>query len=82
MQTIEIKSDVMDILCQKAEITGRTISEIVDDLLRAMLASSESDHVVKMKCHSCKQEIEYQINDTEGYCDNCESVVFIEKYKN
>lgn len=79
MQTIEIKPDVMDILCRKAQITGRTITDIADDLLRSLLSSSDNEQSVIMKCHSCKQEIEYQINDSEGYCDNCESLVFIDK---
>lgn len=78
MNTIEIKPDVMEILCQRAENTGRTITDIADDMLRTLLSHAESEVPLVWKCHSCKQEVEYQINEKEGYCDNC-GIVFIDK---
>ena len=78
MESIEIKSDVMLILCQKAEEVGKSITEVIDEMLRSSLSNGYEKPVI-LKCNKCKNEIDYEINCTEGYCDYCESVVFIDK---
>jgi len=79
MQAIEIKSDVMVYICQKAEREGRTITDVLDEMLRTtFLKNCEEDDSI-YTCHSCRNPVDYDINGKEGYCDFCESVVFIEK---
>lgn len=76
MDTIEIKPDVMDLLCQQAQRSGKTITDLVDETLRSLLSDVKT---VILKCHNCKQELDYEINVAEGYCDFCQSIVFIDK---
>lgn len=79
MQTIEIKPDVMDELCRKAQEMGKSITDVVDDMLRTILTDTSEEKPVIMKCSKCRQEVEFEISYTEGYCNQCESVVFIDK---
>jgi hypothetical protein len=79
MQTIEIKPEVMAILCNKAEREGKAITDIVDELLRSLLSPGSVLRPISLKCHNCRHEIDYEINISQGYCDYCESVVFVDK---
>jgi hypothetical protein len=78
MQTVEIKPDVMVILCQRAEEAGKPLSDLIDEMLRSTLLNGFGK-CVTLKCNKCKGEIDYEINYSQGYCDHCESVVFIDK---
>lgn len=79
MNTIEISSDVMPYLCQKAEEDGKTITEVLDELLRLLMAQGHIQNIAHLRCQSCKHEVEYQINEHKAWCEYCESVVFFEK---
>ncbi|MBZ0201575.1 MAG: hypothetical protein K8I03_01010 [Ignavibacteria bacterium] len=78
MESIEIKPDVMVILCQRAEEVGKPITDVIDEMLRSLLLNGFGKPVI-LKCNKCKSEIDYEINYSQGYCDYCESVVFIDK---
>lgn len=79
MQSIEIKPDVMHYLCQKAERDGKSITDILDEMLRLTLFKNGEVKEIIYSCHNCRNPVDYNINSKEGYCDYCESVVFIEK---
>ena len=79
MSSVEIKPDVMPYLCQKAEEEGKSITEVLDELLRLMLAHGYIEQTFNLRCRSCKHEIGYQINDYKAYCEYCESIVFFDK---
>lgn len=78
MESIEIKPDVMVFLCRKADEVGKPITDVIDEMLRSSLLNG-FEKPVMLKCNKCKGEIDYEINYSEGYCDHCESVVFIDK---
>lgn len=79
MQTIEIKPEVMTVLCQRAEQEGKAITDIVDEMLRSFLSPVSGLKPITLKCHNCRHEIDYEVNISQGYCDYCECVVFIDK---
>jgi len=78
MELIEIKPDVMVILCQRAEEAGKPITDMIDEMLRTSLTNGFGKSVI-LKCNKCKSELDYEVNSSQGYCDYCESVVFIDK---
>ena len=78
MATIEIRPDVLEVLCQRAEEEGKSITDIIDDLVRSTLRNGSAEKTVIRTCQKCKNSIDYEITPTKGYCDYCESVVFID----
>jgi hypothetical protein len=54
---------------------GKAMTDIVDELLRPQLVEAKDDIYT---CHSCKCEVEIVFGN-KGYCEFCESVVFIDK---
>lgn len=79
MATITIRPDVMVILCQRAEDEGKSITDIIDELLGIKPSNGNGEKTISLTCHNCKNPIDYEINSSKGYCDYCESVVFIDK---
>lgn len=69
----------MSLLCQRSEEEGKPITEVLDELLRLMIANGHIQNTANLRCSSCKHEIDYQINETKAYCECCESVVFFDK---
>ena len=78
MATIEIRPDVMLFLCQRAEEERKSISDIIDDLLHSKASDGNGEQTIIRLCHDCKNPIDYEINSSKGYCDYCESVVFLD----
>lgn len=79
MHAIEIKPDVMLYLCQIAEQQDRTITEVLDEMLRTSILKKGETKEIVYACCNCRNPVDYDINGKEGYCDYCESVVFIDK---
>jgi hypothetical protein len=75
VQTVEIKPDVMLSITQRAEKEGKPIPDIIDEMLRPLLGVQAQ---ATMKCHNCRNEIDYEVSENKGYCDYCESVVFMD----
>lgn len=73
----KIKDDLIAIIYRKARIMGKAMTDIVDELLRPQLVEDTPDTIV-YTCHSCKSEVDIVFND-KGYCEYCESVVFVDK---
>jgi DNA-directed RNA polymerase subunit RPC12/RpoP len=74
----QIKPDLVTIIYKKAQLEKKSMTDIVDTLLRPQLVEGTSDNAI-YKCHSCKTEIDIVVEDDKGYCDHCESVVFVDK---
>lgn len=79
MDTIEIKPDIMLFLTEQAEREHKPITDILDELLRSRVMVGFLSNNGSLKCHNCRHEIDYEISENKGYCDHCESIVFIEK---
>ncbi len=82
MASVEIKPDVMPFLCQKAEEEGKSVTDVIDELLRLVMDNGGNGKTVILQCHNCRNEIDYEVSDNKGYCDYCESLVFIDKTYN
>ena len=78
MYSPKIKDDLIPIIYRKAQITSKSMTDIVDDLLRPQLVDDTPDNSI-YKCHSCKTEVDIVVSDNKGYCEHCESVVFVDK---
>lgn len=76
METIEIKPDMMDILCRRAKEEGKSITHIIDEILRSLLTNGNTEILT---CSNCRNEVDYEIGDNKAYCDYCECVVFVGK---
>ena len=76
METIEIKPDMMDMLCRRAKEEGKSITHIIDEMLRSLLTNGNAEMLI---CSNCRNEIDYEISDNKAYCDYCESVVFVDR---
>lgn len=79
MDTIEIKPDIMLFLTEKAKQEHKPITDILDEILRSKVQIGFLTSNCILKCHNCKNEIDYEISDSKGYCDFCESIVFIDR---
>jgi len=73
----KIKDDLIPVIYKKSKIQGKPMTDIVDDILRSFLIDDEAD-ISRYRCRSCFMEVEV-VDGTIGYCDHCESVVFIDK---
>ncbi len=62
-------------LCQKAKEEGKSITHIIDEMLRSLLTNGKA---VRLTCSNCRNEVDYEICDNKAYCDYCECVVFVE----
>lgn len=78
MYSPKIKDDLISVLYRKAQLLNKSMTEVVDEMLRPLLIESSTDEN-KYTCHNCKTEVEIVVEDSQGYCDHCESVVFIDK---
>jgi|GEM_PF-1934022 len=78
MYSPKIKDDLIGILYRKAQITGKSMTDIVDKLLRPQLVEETPDDAT-YSCHNCRTEVDIVIEDSKGYCEHCESVVFVDK---
>ena len=69
MATIEVRPDVLVVLCQKAEEQGKSITDIIDDLLSSEPGNGQDERTVSRTCQKCKNPIDYEITSEKGYCD-------------
>jgi len=78
MATIEVRPDVLIFLCQRAEEQGKSVTDIIDDFLHSKTSNGNGEKTVNRSCHNCRNPVDYEINSSKGYCDYCESEVFID----
>ena len=62
---------------RKAKLLDKTMTDFVDDILRSQLVEDVPDNSIYVCC-SCNAEVDC-IEEDKGYCDFCESVVFVKK---
>ena len=79
MATLEIHPDVMPFLCKKAKEEGKSVTDILDEILRSVRDNPSSGNGELYTCHNCKTEVDIVVNDNKGYCEQCECVVFVDK---
>lgn len=79
MPILEIQPDLMPFLCKKAEEEGKSITDILDELVRLARDNTASGNGELYTCHNCNTEVDIVITDSKGYCEQCECVVFIDK---
>jgi hypothetical protein len=77
MYSPKIKEDLIPIIYRKSKLINMSMTKFVDDLLRSQLTENVSDEII-YRCCSCCQPIEI-VDGVTGYCDHCESIVFVEK---
>jgi hypothetical protein len=75
MYSPKIKDDLIPILYKKAKLKDKTMTDIVDDLLRSQLTE---DDTANYSCCSCRMPVD-TVEEGKGYCDHCECIVFVEK---
>lgn len=78
MYSPKIKNDLICIIYEKAQLEGKPMTDIVDSLLRPQLVEDTSDTVMYI-CHNCRTEVEILLDNSKGYCEQCECIVFVEK---
>lgn len=76
MYSPKIKEDLIPIIYKKSKIINKTMTKLVDEILRNQLIEYVSEEIV-YRCCSCCMPVAI-VDGVTGYCDHCESVVFIE----
>lgn len=74
----KIKDDLIVIIYRKAKLLGKSMTQIVDEILRPELTDQEIKDDALYSCHSCKSQVDI-VFDNKGYCEFCESVVFVDR---
>lgn len=75
MYSPKIKEDLIPKLFRKAKLNDKSMTDVVDDLLRVQLVNDDS---IMYKCCSCMKPVD-TVEDDKGYCEHCECVVFVQK---
>lgn len=76
MYSPKIKEDLIAVIHRKAQIVGKSMTDIVDEILRSQLMTVED--TTRYTCHNCRTEVDV-IDGNKGYCDYCETIVFVDK---
>lgn len=74
MKTPKVKQCFIPVLVQEAKDNGEAAEHVVEQIFH----NGELTTAI-YKCGNCKSEIEADIGSRQGYCDFCESVVFLDK---
>jgi DNA-directed RNA polymerase subunit RPC12/RpoP len=74
----KIREDLIPVLYKKSKVAGVAMTTYVDLLLRPMLVADGTRDETYV-CRNCRAKISIVGDDETGYCDFCESVVFVEK---
>jgi hypothetical protein len=77
MYSPKIREDLIPIIYKKSKLVEKTMTKIVDDILRTELIDNNDEDTI-YKCCSCNMQVDVVDGET-GFCDHCESIVFIEK---
>jgi len=77
MYSPKISEDLIPIIYRKSKLVAKTMTRFVDDLIRPILIENDSEEVIYFCC-SCRIQVS-ETDGKRGFCDNCESEVFVEK---
>ena len=77
MNKLKIKEDLDQVKSDKYIIEDKNMYKIDEDILNSELMENSSEETI-YNCSSCRMQVDI-INGDKGYCEQCESIVFIEK---
>lgn len=77
MDNLKIKEEIVPNINDDKNFIENNMNKIEKDILYSELIENISDDVI-YNCSSCRMQIEI-IDGEKGYCEHCESIVFIEK---
>jgi DNA-directed RNA polymerase subunit RPC12/RpoP len=77
MNKLKIKEDLDQVKSDKYIIEDKNMYIIVEDILNSELMENSSEETI-YNCSSCRMQVDI-INGDKGYCEQCESIVFIER---
>jgi len=79
MYSPKISEDLIPIIYKNSKLLAKTMTKYVDDLIRPMLVEDDKEEEeVTYCCSSCRMVVNVADGD-KGFCDNCESPVFVDK---
>lgn len=77
MNKLKIKEDLDQDNSDKYIIEDKNMYKIDEDILNVELMENSSEETI-YNCSSCRMQVDI-INGDKGYCEQCESIVFIER---
>lgn len=77
MYSPKIREDLIPVIYRKSKLVDKTMTRFIDDLIRPILIENDSEDITYFCC-SCRMQVSETDGNT-GFCDNCESEVFVEK---
>jgi DNA-directed RNA polymerase subunit RPC12/RpoP len=77
MNKLKIKKDLDQVKSDKYIIEDKNMYKIDEDILNSELMENSSEETI-YNCSSCRMQVDI-INGDKGYCEQCESIVFIER---
>lgn len=77
MNKLKIKEDSDQDNSDKYIIEDKNMYKIDEDILNSELMENSSEETI-YKCSSCRMQVDV-VNGDKGYCEQCESIVFIER---
>jgi DNA-directed RNA polymerase subunit RPC12/RpoP len=77
MNNLKIKEDFDRDKSDKYIIEDKNMYKIDEDILNSELMENSSEETI-YNCSSCRMQVDI-INGDKGYCEQCESIVFIER---
>ena len=78
MYSPKIRDDLIPKIYRKAKLQNKPMTNYVNDILSSILVEENNDNAIYVCC-SCRAEVT-SVEGNKGYCDFCESVVFVEKF--
>jgi DNA-directed RNA polymerase subunit RPC12/RpoP len=77
MNNLKINEDFDLDKSDKYIIEDKNMYKIDEDILNSELMENSSEETI-YNCSSCRMQVDI-INGDKGYCEQCESIVFIER---
>ena len=79
MYSPKISEDLIPVIYRRSKLESKTMTRFIDDLIRPILIENESvSEEINYYCCSCRMRVS-ETDGEKGFCDNCESEVFVEK---
>jgi DNA-directed RNA polymerase subunit RPC12/RpoP len=78
MYNKKIKEDLIPIIINKFKSEEKIMSKFVEKILNPKLTNDADDDEPVYCCSNCRMQVEVADGVT-GYCEHCESVVFVER---
>ena len=73
MYTPQLADDLIAELYLEAKRRSRPMTKVLNDIVRYYF----TNEMTTKYCSKCRTEIQTEVNQTTGYCEFCESEVFV-----